>query len=47
MPDFGQMTSAHVVFIPCVLLLGLIVGYTLGARAERAEQERKARRRKE
>ncbi len=47
MPNFGQMTSEHVLFIPCVLLVGVILGYTLGARAVRAEFERQRRRMKE
>ena len=32
MPNFGEMTPQHVIYIPSVLLLGLIVGYVLGAR---------------
>ena len=31
------MTVAHILYIPGVLLLGLAFGYTLGARAVRAE----------
>lgn len=42
-----MMTSAHFVYIPTVLLLGLITGYTLGARAVRAEIERKKKQLKE
>lgn len=45
--DFGQMTAAHFFYIPSVLLLGLISGYTLGARAVRAEIERQKKRLKE
>ena len=38
------MTAEHVVFIPGVFLLGLVVGYLLGARAVRKEIEaRRAR----
>jgi len=47
MPDFGQMTPQHVLYIPSVLLLGLITGYILGARAVRAELDRRKRRLKE
>ena len=47
MLDIGQMTSAHVVYIPFVLLMGLIAGYTLGARAVRAELEKRRKRMKE
>jgi hypothetical protein len=47
MPDFGQMTPQHVMYIPSVLMLGLISGYMLGARAVRAELAKKKRRMKE
>ena len=47
MLNIGQMTAAHFVYIPVVLLMGLIAGYTLGARAVRAELERRRRRMKE
>ncbi len=35
------MSAAHVIYIPIVILLGLIAGYILGARAARQELERK------
>jgi hypothetical protein len=47
MPDFGMMTPQHVIYIPCVLLLGLIAGYIMGARAVRSELERRKKRMKE
>jgi hypothetical protein len=47
MPNFGQMTLQHVIYIPCALMLGLILGYILGARAVRAEIGKKKRRMKE
>lgn len=47
MPDFGQMTPQHVIYIPSVLLLGLVLGYILGARAVRAELEKRRKRMKE
>lgn len=47
MPDLGQMTPQHIIYIPSVLLLGLVVGYTLGARAVRAELEKQKKRMKE
>ena len=47
MPNFGLMTAAHFIYIPFALLLGLIAGYTLGARAVRAELEKKRKRMKE
>jgi hypothetical protein len=31
--DFGQMTSAHFLFIPAVLLIGVVIGWILGNRA--------------
>lgn len=37
----------HFIFIPGVLMIGLVLGYVLGARATRAEQERKRRRSRE
>jgi len=47
MPDLGQMTPQHVIYIPSVLLLGLILGYIMGARAVRAELEKRRKRMKE
>ena len=41
------MTIEHVIFIPSVLLVGLVLGWTLGARAARAEHERREKERKE
>ena len=29
----GNMTSAHFIFIPAVLLVGIIIGWVLGSRA--------------
>lgn len=40
----GVPTSEHVLFIPAVLLLGIVIGWVLGARAARqkilAQRER-------
>ena len=47
MPNFGQMTAQHIIYIPFVLMIGLIAGWILGARAVRSELERKKRRMKE
>ena len=47
MPNFGQMTPQHVIYIPTALLLGLIIGYILGSRAVRAEMEKRRKRMKE
>jgi hypothetical protein len=33
MPDFGNMTAAHFIFIPAVLLIGIVIGWILGSRA--------------
>ena len=48
----GEMTSAHFVFIPAVLLVGIVIGWILGSRAAtdayaavlRRREERAARR---
>lgn len=39
-------TIEHVIYIPGVLLVGIVLGYTLGARAVRAELERVRKRAK-
>jgi hypothetical protein len=31
--NFGDMTAAHFVFIPAVLLVGIVIGWVLGSRA--------------
>ncbi len=41
------MTAAHFIFIPGVLLVGLALGYSLGAKAVRQEMNRLRRRTKE
>ncbi|MFO0612085.1 MAG: hypothetical protein U0414_05835 [Polyangiaceae bacterium] len=45
--DFSNMPAEHAILIPCVLLVGGLVGYVLGARAVRADFERKKQRMKE
>lgn len=35
------MTSAHIIYIPCVLLAGIAIGYLVGIRAARAEAARR------
>jgi len=37
----------HFLFIPGVLLIGLVLGYIMGTRAARAELERRRRRARE
>jgi hypothetical protein len=41
------MTFEHVIYIPGILLVGLIIGYLLGARAVRAEMTKIKKRLKE
>lgn len=41
------MTPQHVIYIPSMLMLGLICGWVLGSRAVRAEIEKKKRKMKE
>jgi hypothetical protein len=41
------VTVEHIIFIPGVLLVGLTIGYMLGARAVRAEIARAKRRLKQ
>jgi len=33
LPELGNMTAGHFVFIPAVLLLGIVIGWILGSRA--------------
>ena len=47
MPNIAAMTSAHLMYIPFVLMVGLIAVYVMGARAVRAELEKKRQRMKE
>lgn len=47
MPDLGEITPQHFIYIPSLLMLGIITGYVLGARAVRAELDKKKRRMKE
>ncbi len=37
----------HFIFIPGILLLGMVIGYIMGARTARAELERRRRRARE
>lgn len=41
------MTVEHLLYIPGILILGLSIGYALGARAVRAEVEKMRRRAKQ
>jgi hypothetical protein len=31
--DFGNMHAGHLIFIPAVLLVGMVIGWILGSRA--------------
>ena len=41
------MTPEHVIFIPGVLLIGIVLGYVMGGRAARAELDKRRRRMRE
>jgi len=41
------MTSAHFIFIPTVLLIGVVIGWILGSRAARDAYAAELRRREE
>ncbi len=41
------MTFEHLIYIPGVLLIGVVLGYVLGARAVRAEYDKQKKRAKE
>ena len=41
------MTSSHFIFIPAVLLVGVVIGWVLGARAARDAYAAELRRREE
>ena len=46
--NFSEMTSAHFIFIPAVLVIGIVIGWVLGSRAAadayRAELKRREER---
>jgi hypothetical protein len=41
------MTPEHVIFIPGVLLIGMVLGYIFGARATRTDMARRQKRMRE
>ncbi len=43
----GSPGPEHFIFIPGVMLIGIVIGYIFGARAARAELERKRKRARE
>jgi hypothetical protein len=47
MPPFELMTGAHFLYVPFVLMVGLMLGYVLGTRAVHAKLEKQRRKMKE
>ena len=45
--NLSNMTSAHLIFIPAVLLIGVVVGWILGSRAAQDAFAAEMRRREE
>jgi hypothetical protein len=45
--NFSEMTSAHFIFIPAVLLFGIVIGWVLGSRAATDAYRAELRRREE
>jgi hypothetical protein len=45
--NFGNMTAAHFIFIPTVLLIGIVIGWILGGRAAQDAFAAELRRREE
>ncbi len=45
--NFSHMTSAHFIFIPAVLVLGVVIGWILGSRAAQDAFAAELRRREE
>lgn len=43
--NFADMPSSHFIFIPAVLLIGVVIGWVLGSRAARDAYAAEARRR--
>jgi len=43
----GVPTSEHVIFIPAVLLVGIVIGWILGGKAARQQLADRAKRRQE
>lgn len=43
----GVPTSEHIIFIPVVLLVGIVLGWVLGGRAARQQMAERAKRRQE
>jgi hypothetical protein len=43
----GNMTAAHFIFIPAVLLIGIVIGWILGSRAAQDAYAAELRKREE
>ena len=43
----SEMSSAHLIFIPAVLLVGIVIGWVLGSRAARDAYAMELKRREE
>ena len=43
----GEMSAAHFIFIPAVLLIGIVIGWVLGSRAAKDAYAAELRRRDE
>jgi hypothetical protein len=43
----GNMTAAHFIFIPAVLVIGIVIGWILGSRAARDAYAMELKRREE
>jgi hypothetical protein len=43
----GLPTSEHIIFIPAVLLLGIVIGWILGAKSTREKMAERAKRARE
>lgn len=43
--NFAEMPSSHFLFIPAVLLIGMVIGWVLGSRAARDAYAAELRRR--
>jgi hypothetical protein len=45
--NFSEMPSSHFIFIPSVLLIGIVIGWVLGSRAARDAYAMELKRREE
>ena len=45
--NFAEMPSSHFIFIPSVLLIGMVIGWVLGGRAARDAYAAELKRREE